>query len=74
MFSLHIHRQQKFIIHLNKNQMELSYKRRNNGSDTVQISLSPIISNDFHSGICFKYHNDCGIKGMEGRVDAVMFN
>ena len=43
----------EFIIHLNQNQMELSYKLRNNGSDTVQISPSPTISSDFHSGICF---------------------
>ena len=43
----------EFIIHLNQNQMELSYKLRNNGSDTVQISPSPTMSSDFHSGICF---------------------
>jgi hypothetical protein len=33
--------------------MEVSYKLTNNGSDTVQISQSPTISNDFHSGVCF---------------------
>ena len=43
----------EFIIHLNQNQMELSHKLRNNGSDRVQISPSPTISSDFHSGICF---------------------
>ena len=42
----------EFIIHLNQNQMDLSYKVRNNGSDTVKISVSPTISSAFHSGIC----------------------
>ena len=64
----------EFIIHLNQNQMDLSYKIRSNGSDTVKIFLSPTISNDYYSGICFANGNHHLFAYIDRSVGVFLFN